>query len=207
MMNPFTSESEKSELEPRNPGIGKIVLGALLLIGGPFALFVWFFVAIFTSSGSDYQFIAPGEFEMLVEDPGNFTLWNSYAVSYEGKRYSSGPDLPHGMEIAVFAENRSELAFIPRTGTSVSSGSEAKESVGYVKVEDPGFIRFLVSGDFEKRVFSVSKGGPGDIFRILLISILVGAASVIAGIIFLVLGLVAYSNARNAQKSRERSGG
>jgi len=160
MESAFTSESGKSEAKRGpNRGIRNIALGALLIFVGPFALFVWLVISILSSGDSENRFFVPGEFEMLAEKPGVLTLWNCHAVIYDGKKYNADSSLPNGMEIAVFAEDDSQIEFVPREGISVNSGSEAKKSVGYVKVENPGFIRFLVSRDFEERVFSISELG------------------------------------------------
>lgn len=170
--------------------------GLKTLIGGIVFLLIGVLVIplilIFTFLQADkdaQQFVIPGQGQIQIEHPGQYYLWNDFQTVHNGRTYNQSPTLPNGLDISVTDASGKALDFISSTEISVTHGSSARNSIGFIDVTSPGMLTVSVDGDIENRIFSVSTIKLGQFFNMVLASLacaFIGALMLIFGIIKLV---------------------
>lgn len=171
-------------------GFKTLIAGVSIFVIGGFVLpFLWM-LPLFQFDGAENQFIGPGEQEFKVETAGKYYLWNNFQTVHEGKSYSKNSVLPDGLEIAATTASGETLFFKTDTSISFTSGSSAKESIGYVEITSPTTVRIGIGGDFEPRVFSFGASMVLEFFKRLIIGIGTGALLAAIGIGVSVWGIV-----------------
>lgn len=137
---------------------------------------------------------APGEWEVMAEEPGRYYVWNEYQTVYDGTTYAEGEALPSGITFSlVDAATEEAVPFETDASISASSGATKKNSVGYFSLEEPGLYRLRIEGVEEPRIFSFGPSVFGDFFsffgRIVLAGLAAFAAA-IGGLLLIIFGIV-----------------
>lgn len=170
-------------------GIKTIICGVISLVaavGVPF-LFV---IPLFLQHQNENQFKVPGSIQVTVEKPGRYYLWNDFRTIYHGQSFNRSEHIPDGMNIRIADSDGHQFNFVSDTSISSTSGSSAKNSIGYVEIEYPGKFTIQVSGSSEERIFSFSKSGLLKIFLFIVGGFGASVVFGLAGLGLLVWGIV-----------------
>lgn len=171
-------------------GTKRILSGIAFLAVAFVAIPAFVIIPLVQQSADPHRFRVPGSTRIETDAPGRYYLWHEHEAVYQGKTYNKSEDLPGGLEITIRKENGERLEFSGASSLSVSSGTNAKKSIGYVEVEAPAELVIDVSGGEETRIFSISR------FRILrFLALLFGGLAATglffcAGLVFIVWGIV-----------------
>jgi hypothetical protein len=163
---------------------------------------LFFFISAVTQA-EIRSFEGPGTIEVQVDDPGRYFLWNEYRTVFEGRSYSRSEELPDGVGFsAVRMDTGESISF--RTNFSIThrSGQREKASIGYFEVTEPGLYRVSVEGLRQTRIFAFGQSSMDDFggmmargFFFTLFSI----AAMLAGLLFLIFGILELVRKRSAQ--------
>ena len=137
-------------------GIKTIIAGAIFLIGA-FVVPFLFILPLFLGHQNENQFKVPGSIQVTIEKPGRYYLWNDFKTVYHGQSFNLSDHIPDGMNIRIGDSDGHQFNFVSDASISVTNGSSAKKSIGYVEIEHPGKVTVQVSGGFEERIFSFSR--------------------------------------------------
>ena len=132
------------------------------------------------------QFAAPGHKEIVVREPGDYTLWNDYQTVFEGKSYyTSSNSLPNGLEIKLLKKDTGQVQEMKsRLHEYVTTPSTASRSVGRFTLQEPGTYELSITTQTpHSLVFSFSKDWMLEFFGKLFGFALLGLTSVLAGAI------------------------
>jgi hypothetical protein len=173
------------------PGLGALIAGVLLFVVA-FIVPVCFVLLVVFGKSDEVQFEVPGKLEFDAREAGKYYLWNDYRTVYKGKSYDRSRNIPDGIDITV-SDASGQLQFVNDSSTSVTSGSTAAVSIGYVQVEKPEKLTIEVSGAKDDRIFSFAESRLKTIIGYVIAGLvaamfvgLVGLALIITGIIKLV---------------------
>lgn len=181
-------------------GVKTMLVGGLLLVGA-IAIPVAVMVPSLSSEGpSGEQFVVPGVGVLDVDAPGRFYLWHEYKSSFEGKRYSSGNRKADGANIVAKQDGGEVMNFVVDESTSFSLGNRSKQSLGYIDVTEVGPVIFEVSGLDDELIFSASRYELFKTLRKIGLSVITGAVCGVAGIGFLIWGIVKLVNAGRRER-------
>lgn len=178
-------------------GVGEIIAGVIL---GILSLFGWPGYQLWKAI-SDHQsaeiFMVPTSRDLGELEPGRYYLWDHQNELFEGKVYQSPSELPAGMEIEVRDEKGNEIPIKgDRSITSSENGREGKTVASFLLAEQTS-CELRVSGEFEPRLFSVSRSpfeGFGDRILSFLAVLLVGGIGSV--------GLIVWGGVQLTRKSR-----
>ncbi len=177
------------------PGTKIIIAGGVLTFIGALVVPLMLVLPLFGIDTGHTRFQVPGSTRVEVKTPGRYYLWNDYQTIFEGKSYNRSQSLPDGLVIRIFrAENGRRLEFVTKTNISSSSGSRAKNTIGYIELAQPGTVAIEVSGKGEERVFSFSR----SIIKTVLMRIFGGGAVAVTGGL-LGLALILWGIVRRSQ--------
>jgi len=138
-------------------GVKTLVAGCLLAIVGCAVIPIGLALSFLVYNDHADQFVVPGTTQIQADQPGRYYLWNDYQTVYQGTSYNESETIPGGMNISVTDDQGKQLAFISDTTISTTRGSSASNSIGYVEVKQPGKLDVSVSGNLNRRVFSMSQ--------------------------------------------------
>lgn len=165
-------------------GAGLFVLGIALVP----AVVAWLLMT--SAPGDAARFEVPGTARVVVDVPGRYYLWNDFETEWRGDRYRASETVPESVEIAIWRVDTDEIhPFVPDTSISTRSGSEARNSLGYVEVDRPGALEILVAG-VERRVFSFARTRIFALFRRLFGAIAVAVFLALGGAGLVIWGIV-----------------
>ncbi len=136
-------------------GSKRIILGLALLIGGG-TVGVMTFSRLYRGDALDPLHAATGEFQVSVDQPGRYYIWDHTLTHHEGETIRQQDDFPEGVSFAFLNSGGQPLDFQPDTGESWSIGNHVKASVGYVDITKPGNITAVVKGGNGERLVSFS---------------------------------------------------
>ena len=171
-------------------GVKTMLAGGLLLVSA-IAIPVMIMVPSLSSEGpSGEQFRVPGVGVLEVDAPGRYYLWHDYKASFEGERYSSGNRKAEGANIAVKRGGGELMNFVVDESTSFSLGNRSSQSLGYIDATEIGPVIFEVSGLSEELIFSAGRYELFNTLRHIALSVIAGAICGLAGIGFLIWGIV-----------------
>ncbi len=159
-------------------GIKTIIIGAVVFILGAVVVPVLCILPFLQHQHDQTQFKIPGKIEIAVQESGRYYLWNDFQTIYDGRTFSQSEHIPDGLNIQITDSSGRKITFVGNTSISFSSGSSARDSIGYVEIEKPGKITVQVSGNTEERIFSFSKSRLLKMFLLLLAGF--GGSAIIA---------------------------
>lgn len=176
------------------PGVKTIVVGGAIFLLGAFVVPVALLLPlILEGSRQDAQFKVPGTIEFVVEKPGRYYLWNDFKTVFDGKSYARPKDLPDGMEIRIQDADGRPIQFVSDGLVSMSSGGNAKRSVGYVTLVSPGKLTINVSGEAEERIFSFAPSRMLRMFGLVLGGFGLSMIIAFTGVGIAILGIVRFA--------------
>lgn len=175
------------------PGFKRLVIGVLLFVSGTVVLPAVLVLPFVFGDRADEQFLVPGGIQVTASEPGRYYLWHDHRTIFQGKTYNNQPDVPAGMEITITDADSSEpLDFVPDGSMTVSSGTSASASVGYVELETPRTLNVIVSGPEgqDQRVFSFSKSIVLEVIAAVIGCFVGGGVLAVLGIVLVAWGAV-----------------
>jgi len=161
------------------------------VIGG-----ILFLISLF---GSGVDFLAPGRQTFTVERPGRYVIWHKHQTLYEGRTYSSGPALPDGATIKVFAPDGSEVPTSKSLGATIQSGSEMSASVCAFDAASPGEYAVEIGGLDETHVMTVRRAMLRQAVSVILL-ILMGGTGFLAALVVTVITAIRRSRALSSRE-------
>jgi hypothetical protein len=181
------------------PGVKTIITGISLLVLGviivPIAILAIILPMVIGDAGKA-QFEAPGSTQVEVTKKGRYYVWNDYRTVFDGRRYNRSESIPDGINIVIKERDTGErLNFVSDSSISSTSGSSAKNSIGYIQVKRPGMLDIHVTGGYEKRIFSFARSN-----LLIMIGLIAGGSILalpigFAGIGILIWGIIKRSKA------------
>jgi hypothetical protein len=171
------------------PGVKTIISGALFILC---SLIVPLLIALplILGKADEIRFRVPVNTEFTAREPGRYILWNDYQTLYNGRNYNQSQSLLDGMKIQILDANGSPLELINDGSTSVTSGTDAAKSIGYVEIEHPGKLQIEVSGGTEDRVFSFGRSRVLRIVGTILVGIGASVLLGLLGVLLVVWGII-----------------
>jgi uncharacterized membrane protein len=172
------------------PGRGPYLLAALIFVVG-IASFVFFLLSRLNSLTDDLiQVVVPGEQDLALSEPGDYTIFHEYRSVIGDRIYSSGQTLS-GLRVSlVFNETGEAIRLSPATSSSqYDLGGRSGAAVFEFQIDRPGSYR--LSARYPQGVEGsevVLTVGHGFMKKILLtvfpaIGIMFGTMALTAGII------------------------
>ena len=173
-----------------NKGTKLILIGIMFFVLG-FVPPIKVLVSAFFQKGNDVIIVAPGTVELSVDKPGHYYLWNNVAILHEGQFYSFGDTLPSDISFAIREKlTGANMPLVSDMNFSYKDGNRKKLIVGHFELDQPGKYVVSISGNKEKRIFSLSDKNPFDqfasFFKAAGLSLLAGVISVL----FVIWGVV-----------------
>jgi len=161
-----------------------VVLFFMGTIGGP----GWFIVTLVSGLTSGEYFLAPCARTFTLDDPGKYVLWHAAKTFFQGRNYSSPPELPDGVIIKVVDNKTKEgLTLKSSHGLTESSGHSKKVSVCSFLAETPGKYTLEISNLSSNQVFMLRKSQAKRVLLALLECGLIGLIGGIGGIAVVIL--------------------
>jgi len=163
-------------------GVALIIAG---VFGGPF----WLVRNLIPPLSGGASFLAPGNVTFMLDSPGKYVIWHAVETFFEGKWYSSCPELPHGTRITVAnIETKDNLVLAPSLGATESLGRATRYSVCSFWVENAGEYVIEINGLPSTRVFFLRKSIAKTVLLVLAQSVAVFLIGGIGG-----TGLIVYT--------------
>lgn len=154
------------------------------------------FISLLSQDKHETVFMIPATLEAQVNEPGKYYLWHNHHTVFEGEVYANNEELPHGLKISISDGSGSELPFIADASTSSSSGSSAKQSIGYVEIAHPQQLKISISNTAENRIFSFSKSNFKEFFTKLMAFFAFGVGGFFGGAALILIGILKLNKAK-----------
>jgi hypothetical protein len=171
-------------------GLKPLIAGLVLLAFGFIVVPLALIFSLLLADSDELSFLAPGTVKYSAQEPGHYYLWNTYQTVFEGKSYRRSVVLPDGVEICIRDVHGRVFDFISDTSISSRSGTQAKQSIGYIEVLEPTELSLSIFGEADARVFSFGLSKWLQMLALIFGGAAVSALIAIAGVIFLVIGIV-----------------
>jgi len=171
-------------------GLGKVILGVILMVTAA-VIVITAAVSIFGQLWkTEKTFAGPGTVEVTIREPGKYYLWNSYRITFENKSYNQSKSMPEGT-VAGLKNNESGqvIGFNPNRAFSLSSGDEARVSIGYFDIQRTGKYDLTVAGFAETRIFSWGKSEGSNIVSTAISIIGIDMILTTGAVILIIVGL------------------
>jgi len=189
------------------PSVWYYGLAVLVIIIGFVAFAGYLFSGITSMESGLVQMTAPGNAELDLKDPGEYTIFYESQSYFNGSIYNTAGHIP-GLKISVSEKASGQtMATYTATGTTYSMGSRSGQSIAAFIVERPGI--YWINTSYPKApgpevVLAVGKGVVENIFYLVIMSMLLlfGSIAIAAVITF-----VTYSRRKKAflsQKEEEK---
>jgi hypothetical protein len=200
---------EKVFMNDRNvqPSVWYYGLAVLIIILGFVAFAEYLFTGVSSTESGLMQLAAPGNAELNLKEPGEYTIFYESQSYFNGSVYDTGGQIP-GLKIGVSEKASGEtLATYTATGTTYSMGGRSGQSITAFKVEKPGL--YWINTSYPKVpgpkvILAVGKGFVEGIFHLITMAMLLlfGSIAIAAVITF-----VTYTRRKKAflsQKEEEK---
>jgi hypothetical protein len=121
------------------PSRGYYVLAGLVFVAG-WVLFAWFLFKSLSGMGAKLQqVVVPGEKELTLREPGNYTIFYEYHSVIGDKVYSTEESLSGLACVLVSKAKNSEIALLPSSMNSTYEfGGRSGRSIFDFKIGQPG---------------------------------------------------------------------
>jgi hypothetical protein len=198
-MLPRMAPTDTSALS-RPPGRRWYVVAAVVALAAWTTMALFLVSRIGDSMGRMMRVLVPGQTDLLLKEPGTYTIFHEYQSTFEGRVY----DVPSvsGLTIAV----RSGGANVPlarsTSNTRYSVGSSAGRSLFDFEVRTPGTYRISAAYDGGRKepqtVLAIDRGFVGD----LILTILGAMAMAFGGMgIAVAIAVIVFVKRRRAQRA------
>ncbi len=183
------------------PSIWYYGLAVLIIITGFVAFAGYLFSGISSMGSGLVQMAAPGNTELDLKDPGEYTIFYESQSYFNGSVYNTAGQIP-GLKISVSEKASGQtLATHTATGTTYSMGSRSGQSITAFTVERPGI--YWINTTYPKVpgpevVLAVGRGFAEGIFNLVIVAMLIlfGSIAIAAAITF-----VTYTRRKKAIRS------
>lgn len=154
--------------EDIRPGRWLYVLAVLILAAG-IASFVYLLTTNITGiANSNQQMVVPGSGEIVLDKPGEYTIFHEYESVSEGRIYSSHPSLG-GLKCSLYDKyaNQEIKLFVPWGSSKYEVGGRKGVSVFVFTIDKPG--TYVLSAQYDKNtdgpktVLAVGQGFGGKL--------------------------------------------
>ena len=190
------------------PSVWYYGLAVLIIILGFVAFAGYLFAGISSTESGLMQLTAPGNAELNLKEPGEYTIFYESQSYFNGSVYNTGGQMPGGLKIIVSEKASGEtLTTDTATGTTYSMGGRSGQSIAAFKAERPGV--YWINTSYPKVpgpevVLAVGKGFVEGIFHLITVAMLLlfGSIAIAAAITF-----VTYTRRKKAillQKEEEK---
>jgi hypothetical protein len=198
MTNPDTSVVQ------RPPGRRWYLVAALIAIAGWTAMAVFLVSRIGDSTGRMIRLLAPGQTEIVLKEPGTYTIFHEYQSTFEGRVYDVA--VVSGLTVSVRTRpGGEEVPLSTATGTRYRVGSYAGRSLFNFEVRAPGSYQIAATYDGGRKepqtVLAVDRGFFGDFVLTILGALAMAFAGMGAAVAICVL---VFLNRRRARMSAGR---
>ena len=185
------------------PSIWYYGLAVLIIIIGFAAFAGYLFSGISSMESGLTQMTSPGNAELDLKDPGEYTIFCESQSYFNGSIYNTGGQI-QGLKISVSEKASGQtLPTYTAMGTTYSMGSRFGQSIAAFKVERPGFYWINTSypkGPGPEVVLAVGKGVVENIFYLVIASILLLFGSIA---IAAIITIVTYTRRKKAILSKK----
>ena len=155
------------------PSIWYYGLAVLIIIIGFLAFAGFIFSGISSIESGLMQMTAPGNAELDLKEPGEYTIFYESQSYFNGSVYNTAEQIP-ALQIRVSEKASGQtLATYPATGSTYSMGSRTGRSIMAFKVERPGV--YWINTSYPKEpgpevVLAVGKGFVEGIFYFIIVA-------------------------------------
>jgi uncharacterized Tic20 family protein len=175
---------------------GKIwyVIAVILIIVPPIIAGIKMSVAIFSYVVSGMELTAPGVTEVIIENPGKFTIWYPTGDGHYYRR-----DIPRDIKIAVYdyeAERYLEVHAPGWYSTETVAGVERK-SIAEVYIDRADVYTVEVTGDFPETGLILRRSLGSGLFINFILPIVLGLTGFIVGLIMAIVVFIKRSNLKS----------
>lgn len=184
------------------PGRKWYAIAALIFLAGMGIFGVFLFTQIRGLTQGLQQVVVPGEAELVLEEPGSYTIFHEHQSVVDGRYYSS-PDEISGLEVRVVSITTGEPIALraPGASTSYSLGGRSGVSIFSFDVAEPGRYRLAArfpegSGEGQL-VLAVGQGFGRKLFVTIVVAI---AIAFLSFAIALTIGIVTFVKRRKAAR-------
>ena len=196
-------------MDTRNvqPSIWYYGLAVLVIIVGFVAFAGYLFSGISSMGSGLVQMAAPGNAELDLKEPGEYTIFYESQSYFNGSVYNTAGQIP-ALKISVSEKASGEtLATYTDTSTTYSIGSRSGRSITAFKVERPG--TYWINSSYPRApgpevVLAVGRGVVEGIMFLAIVAMLLLFGSIV---IAAVITLVTYTRRKKAilsQKEEEK---
>ncbi len=187
-------------MDTRNvqPSIWYYGLAVLIIIVGFVAFAGYLFSAVSSIESGMMQMAAPGNAELDLKEPGEYTIFYESQSYFNGSVYNTAGQIP-GLQISVSEKASGQtLATYTATGTTYSMGSRTGQSITAFNVERPGI--YWINTTYPKApgpevVLAVGRGFVEGIFYLVIVAMLILFGSIV---IAAIITIVTYTRRRKA---------
>lgn len=184
-----------------SPGVWRYGLALLIVIAG-FAAFAWYLSSGISSTfGGLTQVFAPGEAELNLSGPGEYTIFYENRSYYDGIFYMTSEQMPAlQIEVVEKASGRKLQTYPPPSSSTYSLGGRSGQSVMAFRAEAAGIHVLNASYPSEpgpKVVLAVGKGILEDMLGMIMISL-----ALILGTM-LIAAVITYTTYKGRKKAFE----
>lgn len=187
-------------MDTRNvqPSIWYYGLAVLIILIGFVAFAVYLFSAASSMESGLMQMTAPGNAELDLKEPGEYTIFYESQSYFNGSVYNTAGQMP-GLQISVSEKASGQsLPTVAATGTTYSIGSRTGQSITAFTVERPGIYWINATypnGPGPEVILAVGRGFMEGIFSLVIVSMLLLFGSIA---IATVITIVTYTRRRKA---------
>jgi hypothetical protein len=187
-------------MDTRNvqPSIWYYGLAVLIIIVGFVAFAGYLFSGVSSTGSGMMQMTAPGNAEMDLKEPGEYTIYYESQSYFNGSVYNTAGRIP-GLQFSVSEKASGQtIATRTATGTTYSMGSRFGQSITAFTVERPGI--YWINTTYPKEpgpevVLAVGKGFVEGIFYLVIVALVILFGSIV---IAAVITIVTYTRRRKA---------
>jgi hypothetical protein len=187
------------------PGRAFYALGIVILIAGIGFFVMFLFTGIVGLAGRTTRVVVPGEKELVLSEPGKYTVFHEYKSVIDGKVYASSPQLA---DLDITLRDQASEEKVKLSPTAVSSTYNIGGRSGYgvfdFRIDRPG--TYLLSANYledrpgPETVLAVSHGFVTDLVKLIFASIGILFGTLAVSILIIVITLVKRRNAIDRQK-------
>lgn len=200
------------EIRPRRAYFG--VAAVIFILG--VALFVMFLFQSLLGMTSDLtRVLVPGESEVKLAAPGDYTIFHEYKSIMNGKVYAGNVNISNLTISLRNQDTGEEAALAPTTaGSNYNLGGRSGYGVYNFKIERPGV--YVLSAEYEEgrgqgdTVLAISHGFIGNLLKTIFGGIGIFFGTVLISVLIVVVTLIKRKKAREEMEmrcGRDRGGG
>lgn len=171
------------------PGLKPLIAGVALCVVGFVVVPALIILPFVLAASDDTRFLAPGRAQFVVEEPARYYLWHVHRTVFEGTSYNRPVAWPDGLTVVVRDAAGEALDFVGDGSISMSSGSEASQSIGYVDLPAAGTWTVEVTGEAEPHVLAFAESKLLKMFALIIGGVVICLLLAGTGVVLVVIGI------------------